>query len=135
MSLHPNQAFPIHIHQPSSAPLPLRILLLHQVLIRRVPLRLRLAHILNPPITSRALQQLATLRIVVSGLLHGGLADFLRRSLHRGAVDGVVGGLMQAAVAGCGLTVGGDGVARRGEADRGGAGEGVGGHCVVVWWW
>ena len=117
----------------SSTALPLRILLLHPLLILRIPFSLCVAHILNPAAgacTTGALEQLAALRIVVSGLFDCGLAKLLSGRLDCCAVDRIGSGLVHAVVAGCLLAVGSSAAAaREGGAEGGAAGEVVGGHC------
>ena len=119
---------------PLSATLPLSILLLHPLLVRRVPLSLRrVAHIFDPAAracAAGALEQLASLGVVVSGLSHLRLAEVLGGRLDCCAVGGVGGGLLHATVTG-GVAVGSG--AAGGVAD-GGAGEGGGGHGGCLGW-
>ena len=117
-----------------STALPLCVLLLHSLLIRRVPLGLRrVAHVLDPAARTRsagALKQLTALRVVVSGLSHLGLAEVLGGRLDCCAVGGIGGGLMHAAVAGS-LAVGS---CAAGGVANGGAGESGGGHGGCLGW-
>lgn len=114
-----------------STSLPLRILLLHPLLILRIPLRLRPAHIFNlatPTRTTGSLQELTALRVVVLGLFDCRLTVLLSGSPHCGAVDGIGSGLVGAVVGGC-LAVGGAAAA---AVDCGGEAEGGGAGVVVV---